>query len=142
MLRRQSLALYFFVVRHWLKVSFLLFQAVWMLVILPGHTRGALSAPIAASFGPQLREARSCCGTSIRDDDASSRDKKSPTQDQKNRCPLCVYARGLSPAPVYDFDLRLSEWLALKLFIEPRKTHCCVIQPTYDATAPPIRLMA
>jgi hypothetical protein len=68
------------------RISLLLFQALWLNVIIPGHTRGALTLPSTSS------SAASCC--SHRDVDQKNAPAK-PAKDA-SRCAICFFAARLS----------------------------------------------
>jgi hypothetical protein len=130
-------------VRHAFKISLLVFQCVWMLFVLPGHTRGLITltkATPASAAGDKA--SHSCC--SIDDapvDDASGKagtqKPHEPTQQQKQDCAVCYHARGLSPTPVFDFDPQPTDVTVLARLFEPTKIHRTILEPPYDALAPP-----
>jgi hypothetical protein len=73
----------------------ILFQLIWLNVILPGHTRGLVTIG-------QSCEAKTggCC--SHKPADPAS---KAPTPDQQKRCAVCAFAAALSTPPAIDLSL-------------------------------------
>lgn len=117
---------------HLLKLGLLAFHLAWLLVVLPGHTRGLISW--TKSDSPQRQSVDSCC--SVRK--SSNPDKPSePTDQQKRTCAVCAYALGLTPPPVHDFTppaLKLLDILPLaRAIVLAEQAH----RLTYYACGPP-----
>ncbi|MEA2710270.1 MAG: hypothetical protein QOF78_2871 [Phycisphaerales bacterium] len=95
-----------------LRWCFILFQCVWLNVVLPGHTRGVVTlAGTDESRGDSRSVAarHECCGggASRRGDE-----KKSPTPSEKSRCAICFFAANVAPpAPLINpiTELRLRQ---------------------------------
>ena len=96
--------------------AFVLFQALWLNVILPGHTRGLITVPGSdpASCHSTKRAAassHSCCPSSSRPD--PSGDPK-PGDGRAARCAVCFFAArltlpttiDLTPAPLELLEVR------------------------------------
>jgi len=83
--------------RRALRISLLLFQALWLNVIVPGHTRGMVALPGAAceSCGQAQRE---CCSSSRADPS-----HRAPVRDPASHCAICFFAVRISLPPVIDF---------------------------------------
>lgn len=109
------------------------FHVLWLLVILPGHTRGAISW--SKSDSAPAVEADSCC--SVKKTSAPNK-KSEPTDKQKRNCAVCAYALGLTPPPVHDFTppaLKLIDILPLpRAIVLAEQAH----RLTYYACGPPI----
>jgi hypothetical protein len=125
------------------KVSLLVLQAFWMLVVLPGHVRGMIAlggpggsvadAPAAAGAddGP------SCCAAGH----GAFKPGDTPGSDRKDRCAVCYQAHGYAVPPVYDVDLVPTGLCELRRLIEPSKRHRLLCRPTYFANGPPASLV-
>lgn len=118
--------------RRAIKFALLLFQAMWLLLVLPGHTRGLISWT-SLSGGLQA-ESHSCCEA---DEDARTTPDGEPTREQKENCAVCYYAAGLTPAPMPDIFIPDSEpsgiLPVLAAPMQPEQTH----RLTYYACGPP-----
>jgi hypothetical protein len=113
---------------------FILFQAIWLGVMMPGHVRGAFTMPGTASAlrASAGADEESCCASRV-----SHESEGRPTQDQKSRCAMCHFAAGLSTPPVVSFahaDLGLVSLLPLP---PPQVVSFERFPLPYDATAPP-----
>jgi hypothetical protein len=84
---------------RWLLI---VWQVFWLVVFIPGHTRGAITLP-DGSAGCSLQPAGGCCGSGAQ---SSGRE---PTQEDRRRCAVCFLANGYLPPVVYHFDLTLAE---------------------------------
>jgi hypothetical protein len=78
-------------------LSFVVFQFIWLNMVVPGHTRGIVMLPGYSSGGASCPEcdANPACqtGASI------------PRQPAKNRsanCAICFFAARITPPPVVD----------------------------------------
>jgi hypothetical protein len=116
-----------------IKLGLLIFQAMWLLLVLPGHTRGLISWTRSSS-GVEIAS-ESCCGS----DQASPRSTDDePTREQKKNCAVCYYAVGLTPPPVLELyvpDLGLLQILPLlPAPMHAEQEHLL----TYYACGPPI----
>jgi len=85
----------------------ILFQFVWLNIVVPGHTRGFVT--IGQSCDGQscteqtpAGQAASCCSNK-----SHNPASKSPTPDQQKRCAICAFAAALSTPPVVVFKLVL-----------------------------------
>jgi hypothetical protein len=86
-------------------LAFLVFQALWLNVILPGHTRGSVTLAgadcescAAALEGPHavaVAVAGRCCSTSP----APRQHQNHPTPKQKANCAICAFAARVTPPP-------------------------------------------
>jgi hypothetical protein len=68
------------------RISLLLFQAIWLNVIIPGHTRGAITLPSSPTAST------SCCSHG---DTTKNSDPAKPTKDP-SRCAICFFAARIS----------------------------------------------
>src|SRR5687767_7541124 len=87
--------------------SFILFQFVWLNVVLPGHTRGCVALPGSHPVtGAADVIGDSCCpsGPALRTDGQPDRhDHGAPTDDARRRCALCYFAARVSSPPPVSF---------------------------------------
>lgn len=106
-----------------LSFSLLVFQAVWLNVIVPGHTRGVVQLPHEATFCAE-------CGC------ATSHPKQAPKAPAGN-CAICFFAAHLSIPPRLDFThTRLD--LLHRLEAEAYAVHVAAERfPLFHSRAPP-----
>ena len=104
----------------------LIYQALFLNVVLPGHTRGGVTLD-----GKHSAATCCCCGT-------SSKIPATPSQRDKDNCAICQFMAGLTPAPVV--SLTLPELGLLKLMPVPPPAIVVARQliPTYFACGPPL----
>jgi hypothetical protein len=69
-------------------IALLIFEAIWLNVIVPGHTRGAVTLP---GFEPDpAHAAHSCCAGSPEKSDGSKDSR--PGSDRAAHCAICFFA--------------------------------------------------
>lgn len=116
-------------------LALLIFQAVWLNLILPGHTRGVVSLPGCAS-GASVKQGESagCCTGPARHGPSDAPPK--PT-DSAARCAVCAFAARLTLPPV--IDLTLAELGLLERLAPEQAANLISIKSiaTYDGRAPP-----
>ena len=119
-------------------VALLVFEALWLNVIVPGHRRGVVPLPgesCAACERPLASAAPTCCQS-----DAARKQHSRSKHDHGDpalHCAICYFAARLSPAPFVDFTLpplRLTRTLPTPA-AELRTTAPPTL--TYDGRAPP-----
>jgi hypothetical protein len=110
-----------------------LFQAFWLNVLLPGHTRGQIVMP--GTPAAQATASHSCCEA----DDGTSPTKKSdaPSKDRVSNCALCAFAAHMTVPPVLDLTFRPTDLLCL--LPEPRTQSVTTLELVlaYLGRAPP-----
>ena len=118
------------------RILFLVFQAFWLNVVLPGHTRGIVVMPCSE---PAAGQRHACCAkpASSNEDPRDSRDRRE-SSDRASRCAVCFYAVRLTLPPPFHVELRP---LA---FVGPSQVVCPLL-PTklhrslpYDGRGPPV----
>jgi hypothetical protein len=117
-------------VRRALRVALLLFQALWLNVLLPGHTRGVIVTPGTDAS----QSARDCCHSN----DASGRDVPTDQSRRAAHCAICFFAAHMTLPPVVDFSpppLGLTDTLVP---LTAKSCHLCEFVPTYLGRAPPM----
>lgn len=113
---------------------FIAFQALWLNVVVPGHTRGAVTLPGVAGAACETTTGagRSCCGG------AGEREtRKSPTPEQRARCAVCVFAARVTPPPVIDLVPPLLELVRARPVEAPRAIESAELRLAYHGRAPP-----
>lgn len=86
---------------RWCCWSIILFQFLWLNVIIPGHTRGMITLPGALASCDTESSTASCC-TIPTDDD---HDDKTPTPEQRRCCAVCYVAARYTLPPTFQIDL-------------------------------------
>ena len=86
-----------FMARRAFCIALLLFQTLWLNVIVPGHTRGMVALP-GSECDSCAQPARPCCAQEHTD---ASHPK--PVRDPASRCSICYFAARVSLPPVIDF---------------------------------------
>jgi hypothetical protein len=123
------------------RVAMIVFQAVWLNAILPGHTRGVVTLPggpdeCAACATVVSTATDRCCLTGNRHDLPT--DGKVPiSPGRAGRCAICHFAARLTIPPTIDLRPPALELAAVR----PIEASCrCVslrFAPPYDACGPP-----
>jgi hypothetical protein len=123
------------------RVAMIVFQAVWLNAILPGHTRGVVTLPggrddCAACATVVSTATDRCCLTGNRHD-RPTHGKAPISPGRAGRCAICHFAARLTVPPTIDLRPPALE-LAAVCPTEP--SHRCVslrFVPPYDACGPP-----
>ena len=117
------------------RVAILLFQALWLNVVLPGHQRGVVALPGSECPNCRLALATAChsgCATTPADSN------RSVPGDPASHCAICQFAAMLSLPPVIDLSPPVHHFLELRTI---PVAECLVSLPfpaTYDGRAPPV----
>ncbi|QOV88271.1 hypothetical protein [Humisphaera borealis] len=135
--------------KRFLTILVLLQQAAWLLVILPGHQRGAMAVAgttineTATKGGSCVVEKRhSCCDTSA-SSPAGTGGKSSQSENplkKLSHCAVCHIAVRLTPAPPPDFVPSPTGLVERLSPSGPGAIASIHIALPYDATGPPARL--
>jgi hypothetical protein len=128
-----------FLIRRLIAIFVLVQQAAWLLVILPGHQRGAMAIAGTGSADASChveQVAQSCCeSTKPAKDNAS--DKSEDPLKKLNHCAVCHVAVRLTPAPPPDL---VPSPTGLVERLSPSGPGAIVslhIPVPYDSTGPP-----
>jgi hypothetical protein len=118
-------------------VFLLLFQAIFLNVVVPGHTRGVITLTGRSDAGAASMPAPGCCRTEehkTREDGSH----KAPTPKDRAECAVCHIAARITTATT--IDLRLTELGLLEVLpLPPPQLARSVEQiPTYLGRAPPV----
>ncbi len=121
---------------HYTKFAWLGFQTLWLLFVLPGHTRGLISwvQPKTVS-DPTHAQVDSCCAVRVSTDVPP--DGK-PTREQQKNCAVCYYVVGLMPPPVMDLSIPDLGLLTILPLIAPHDRAEQEHLLTYYACGPPV----
>jgi hypothetical protein len=86
-----------------LRIAILLFEAVWLNIIVPGHTRGIVAfrsgtddCPICPACA--TRSTCPCCAGKV-----PAGSPRNPTPVDRSNCAICQFMASLSLPPVYDY---------------------------------------
>ncbi|HSV12932.1 MAG TPA: hypothetical protein VLI90_01635 [Tepidisphaeraceae bacterium] len=116
-------------------LALLIFQAIWLNVILPGHTRGVVTTPgtecsaCESSSAPQ--RTTTCCGSS-----SDSKRQQTPNR-RAQHCAICAFAARLTLPPVIDLTPAPLGFLERLALAPPARVESVRSLPTYDGRAPP-----
>ena len=89
-------------------LALLIFQIIWLNVILPGHMRGIVTLP---GSGACEESGSSCCSAK------KNSNPSKPGQSNGNRaarCAICYFAARVTPPPVVDLRPPALELLAIQ----------------------------
>jgi hypothetical protein len=123
-----------------LRIAILLFEALWLNVIVPGHTRGiVVFAPgVNAASCPACQTAAVdtcpfCAGTN------PAGSSKTPTQQDRSNCAICQFMAHLSLPPVYDFRPAALKQLELLPVPQPQSRTSLALIEHDHCRGPPAR---
>jgi hypothetical protein len=119
-----------------LKIALLLFQALWLNVIVPGHRRGQIALP-GEACGTCLQSAREtddCCQTHR---DSRGSNPHPSRGDPALHCALCYFAVRVTPPDPIDLTPPALRFCERSILPAPQ---ICIPLPflaTYEGRAPP-----
>ena len=118
------------------RIALLVFQAVWLNAVLPGHTRGIVPLPGNDRRAPEhVACSDSCCPMADGEHHPNRREHK--RGDPAANCALCHFAARVTPAVPID----LAPPPLARLGPAPEPIDPFVVSlpfhPTYDGRAPP-----
>jgi hypothetical protein len=110
------------------RILFIGFQAFWLNVVIPGHTRGAITIGGSECAAP---EGKSCCAS------RTPTGAKAPTPEQRKHCAICFFAIKLCTPPV--FDVRLEPLCPVEMLPVPAARSFCSLHASmpYFERGPP-----
>jgi hypothetical protein len=124
-----------------LRIIFLLFQALWLNVIVPGHQRGVVALPgeSCAACERSEKSPSECCDMTVggKREDAGPKGESAPKGDPALHCAICFFAARVTPPDYVDLTpppLKYSHQIPV-----PRaeiRTSIALV-PTYDGRGPP-----
>jgi hypothetical protein len=121
------------------RIALIAFQAAWLNVVLPGHTRGIITVPgyrpaAAASCHEQTARSVGCCGAPQRPDGSGDDDRR----ERERHCAVCHFAAKLTPPPVIDATLAPLARLPLTADLPPQHVHVPPCLLPFDGRGPPV----
>ena len=126
-----------------LRVAFLVFQALWLNVIVPGHRRGEVGLPGEACAACEQNQASvsRCCemerGPKRRETPATPA-PPAPKGDPAQHCAICYFAARVTTPDYVDLTpppLRFAHEAAVP---SPEIRTSIALLPTYDGRGPPV----
>lgn len=116
-------------------IALLVLQAVFLNIVVPGHTRGAVTLDGARSGGDGRGD--SACGGHCHGTDESSDPKSAPTPQDRTKCAVCHLAARITPPPAFAFEVAPPERLELLPLPPPHAAESAEFVPTYYGRGPP-----
>lgn len=113
------------------RILFILWQAVWLNAVIPGHTRGAI--PLPGSAPADESPAPGCCAGAT-DREGESR----PSPADRARCAVCYFAAGLILAAPPDLAPAPKGLCEVLPPAAPGDVPSLPLAPTYDGRGPPL----
>jgi hypothetical protein len=111
----------------------LVFQAFFLNIVVPGHTRGIITITGRSTVsGLGDFGCGACCQSHSPGDS-----KQAPTSKDRANCAICFLAAHYTPPPVIDFRLTLFGLAAILPFPKPLAVQPAEFPPTYYACGPP-----
>ncbi len=119
------------------RILFILYQAIFLNIVLPGHTRGSIT--LTGKSDNALQSSAAGCSCCVRKNDRTQK-SNAPTPRDRANCAICHLAARITLPPTISFSLSplgLVETLAL-----PAPVHFDAFQfiPIYDGRGPPIHV--
>jgi len=113
-------------------IALLVFQALWLNVVLPGHTRGIVTMPgWEAKTGSSA--VKSCCAA-----ESHSKETQPSSRQKAASCAVCFFAVHLFLPPVIDLRPPALELAGRLAKPRPQIVHLPCLIRTYDGRAPPV----
>ena len=109
------------------RISLVVFQFVWLNMVVPGHTRGAVTLP-------GTRQQASCCVH--RTDKSKDQNPAKPGNDPCH-CAICSFSARLTVPETIDLTPPALELLAIAEPVKIESIHTFSIPAPFDGRAPP-----
>jgi len=117
-----------------LRILLLVFEALWLNVMVPGHQRGVVPLPGEKRAVCEAQATDSCdCPTA----QPSAPPKEKGRGDPAKRCAICYFAARLCTPPVIDLTLPPLRLIELLPFPAPDARESDQFVPTYYGRGPP-----
>jgi hypothetical protein len=117
-----------------LRVAVLLFQAVWLNAVVPGHQRGAVALP-GETCAACHASAESCCPDMA--EGPPARPESPAPNDPASHCAICHFAAALFAAPPIDLSPPAHKFLKTIDPLPPEGTAVIAFCASYYGRAPP-----
>jgi hypothetical protein len=113
-----------------------LFQAFWLNVVIPGHTRGVVTVPgWDRESQREVSTAHGCCAAP-----GEKSEDGSPTSGDRAHCAVCFFAAKLSTPPVIDYTLPPLAALEIAPVAQPHVAAYVSPPLSFDSRGPPADL--
>jgi hypothetical protein len=109
-----------------MRILLLIFEALWLSVVVPGHRRGVVPLPGERCVACEPAKQRGC----------SERNSSKPV-DPASHCAICYFAARLSPPPAIQFAPPRLQFLCAAQSPVPPSRPTLPLLPTYDGRGPP-----
>ena len=119
--------------RHFWRILLLVFQAFWLNVVLPGHTRGMIVMPCAE---PVQGQRHACCAKAAPAGE-EHRDRRE-SSERASRCAVCFYAVRLTLPPPFHVELRPLAFVGRSQVVCPPLPTRLHRSLPYDGRGPPV----
>lgn len=110
----------------------LVFQTIFLNVVVPGHTRGAITTSGKVTIASLADLGCPFCPQPIKNDS-----KKSPSSQDRSNCAICQLAVRMTHAPVIDFRLGELGLLEVVPPPAPQIAPVCIVVPVQYCRGPP-----
>jgi hypothetical protein len=114
------------------RILLLVFEALWLNVIVPGHHRGAVPLPGEECAACQTQVA-DCCP----EHSGHRAPPAKPRGDPAQHCAICYFSARLCPPPAIDFSPPPLRLIAQLPFPAPHIRDAAPFIPSYYGRAPP-----
>jgi hypothetical protein len=111
-------------------IALLVFQAVWLNVILPGHTRGVITVP-----GAETDARHTCCAAPQAQH--TPNDNPPPAKNRAGNCAVCFFAARLSLPTVVDLTPAPLGLAEVRPVPQPDTAVSVEFPAVYQGRAPP-----
>jgi len=124
-----------------MRIAVLLFEVVWLNIIVPGHTRGIVvfhPGPGSSDVCPACAAAGACpfCSSNV-----PSGSSKNPTPADRANCAICQFMAHLSLPPVYDHRPAALKPLELLPLPQPQSRESLVLIDRDHCRGPPVQFI-
>ena len=116
-------------------LALVIFELIWLNVIIPGHTRGCVTMPCGCSAWSVTPGTAPACPLCAAAEAKGSR--HSPTPTDRQNCALCFFAAHLSIPPVLDLSAPRLRFLA---YVGPESARHLIAREVlapFDGRGPP-----
>lgn len=118
-------------------ILLLVFEAFFLNVVVPVHTRGVVTVPGTGPDGTQVRYARTGCCTAHRSPAGDGDRDNTPPPERQSRCAVCFFAASLSTPPAFEDMLESHGPCDVAAVPEPRGLVVRHVLLPYDGRGPP-----
>jgi hypothetical protein len=113
------------------RMALLVFQAIWLNAIVPGHTRGVVTLTGSEQRGTTMAAGAHCCPAK-----GSSKNPAAPAKGSGN-CAVCYFAARITPPPVIDLTLPPLMRTEVRVEVLPASADSAPLAATLFERGPP-----